>query len=291
MKQKIGNVTLDYTYYSGREQYTDGAIEDVLLEAVKGGKADELLHESDQWAVLYHLSDIRENLLEWYPFEREADILEIGSGCGGLTGLFSRKVHSVTCIELSEKRSMINAYRNKDRANIKIMLGNFEDIRLEQTFDYVTLIGVWEYSGIYISKGGEKSYLYMLEKAKRYLKPDGKIIVAIENKMGLKYWNGAVEDHTGKLYSGMNDYVGEKNVRTFSKQEIVRLLRKAGIEECFFYYPTPDYKLPDCIYTDGKLPEPGDLRDYLKDYNAVSIFKFISIYMWGRKRKDLICKV
>ena len=35
--------------------------------------------------------------------------------------------------------------------------------------------------------------------------------------MGLKYWNGAQEDHTGKQYSGLNDYIDDKNrhVRTF----------------------------------------------------------------------------
>ena len=34
-KEKIGNVELDYTFYSGRDLYSDGKIEDELLQIVK----------------------------------------------------------------------------------------------------------------------------------------------------------------------------------------------------------------------------------------------------------------
>lgn len=145
---------------------------------------------------------------------------------------FKQKAGHVTCIELSEKRSLINAYRNKGSSNIKILLGNFQDIEIDEKYDYVTLIGVWEYSGLYVEH--PTPYLKMLEIVKSYLKKDGKIIIAIENKMGLKYWNGASEDHTGKLYSGLNDYTDCPKLRTFSKPEIECILKEAGISEYTF---------------------------------------------------------
>ena len=248
MEKKIGQVVLDYTFYGGADYYSDGGIEDTILEAVRQGKSEELLKSSNQWPILYHLSDIRENLLEWYPFRPDAKLLEIGSGCGALTGLFCKKVATVTCIELSEKRSLINAERNRDKDNIKIFLGNFEDIILKDKFDYIMLIGVWEYSGLYVND--IEPYSFMLKKIRKYLKPDGKIFIAIENKMGMKYLNGAAEDHTGKMYSGINDYIGEKAVRTFSKPEIQKILDNIGIDNAVFYYPAADYKLPDIIYSD-----------------------------------------
>lgn len=275
MEKKIGKVILDYTFYKGEDLYTDGEIEDIILDSYINDAQNTLLYSSDEWAVLYHVSDIRENLLEWYPITKNDDVLEIGSGCGAITGLLSRKAASVTCIELSEKRSMINAYRNQHDDNIRIMLGNFQDIKLEQKFDYVTLIGVWEYSGLYIS--GQNPYLEMLKSVKRFLRPNGKIIIAIENKMGLKYWNGATEDHTAKLYSGINDYIGEKSVRTFSKPEIIELLAEAGINESCFYYPVADYKLPDQIFTDQIKPCPGNIRYYGKDYNAHRQYSFYDV--------------
>lgn len=272
MIKKIGNMQLDYTYYGGRDLYSDGTIEDTILQIVKNKREEELLYTSNQWPILYHLSDIRENLLEWYPFDKNGNVLEIGSGCGALTGLLSRKAKTVTCIELSEKRSLINAYRNHECNNVKIMLGNFQDIRLREKYDYVTLIGVWEYAGLYITD--ENPYMKLIQTIQGLLKEDGRIFIGIENKMGVKYWNGAGEDHTGHLYSGLNDYIEERNVRTFSKPEIEEIFRKQGIEKYQFFYPTPDYKLPEQIYTENMLPSPGSERNYGKDYNSPRMYHF-----------------
>ncbi len=67
MRKQIGKVVLDYTYYAGEDLYSDGDIEDVLLDIVKKGIQDEVLYSDNRWPVLYHLSNIRENILEWYP--------------------------------------------------------------------------------------------------------------------------------------------------------------------------------------------------------------------------------
>lgn len=273
MQKQIGKVILDYTYYKGEDLYSDGDIEDELLDIVKNRKQQEALYSSNIWPILYHLSDIRENLLEWYPFCDNANILEIGSGCGALTGLLSKKAKQVTCIELSEKRSLINAYRNIDCDNIKILIGNFEDIDIKEKYDYITLIGVWEYSGLYLQD--KCPYIEMLKNVRQYLKENGKIIIAIENKTGIKYWNGAAEDHTGNLFSGINDYTNDsKHVRTFSKPEIENIFKDLEISKYSFYYPMPDYKLPDVIYTDDFLPVPGMERNYGKDYSSNRVYLF-----------------
>lgn len=283
MQEKIGNVILDDEFYSGEDLYSDGFIEDKILDICKRQKQDEVLRISSEWPILYHLSNIRENLLEWYPFTKQDVILEIGSGCGAITGILSRKAKSVTCVELSKKRSLINAYRNEHCDNVTIMLGNLENIKLQQKFDYITLIGVWEYSGLYVK--GSTPYRSMIEMLKAFLKPQGKIIIAIENKMGLKYWNGAPEDHTGRLYSGINDYIGEKNIRTFSKQEIIELLNEAGFAQLKFYYPMPDYKLPDTIYSGNALPQAGSIRCYRSDYSACRLYNFYDATAY-----DQICR-
>ena len=55
-------------------------------------------------------------------------MLEIGSGCGAITGILAKKAGEVTCIELSKMRSTINAFRNRDWENVRILVGNFQDI-------------------------------------------------------------------------------------------------------------------------------------------------------------------
>jgi len=278
-KIKVGGVAIDPSEYPGEDLYSDGVIENNLLEACKAGTIEEMLHESNNWSVLYHLSDMRENIIEWYPIEKDAEILEIGSGCGGITGILSEKAAKVTCIELSKKRSLINAYRHKESDNIEIRLGNFQDIEPKLgKYDFVTLIGVLEYSKLYIRH--KNPFLEMINIAKKHLKKGGKLFIAIENKMGLKYWNGATEDHTGKQYSGLNDYIDSDEVRTFSRGEIIELLEQAGFPVIDFYYPVPDYKIPTSIYSDAFQPVSGMLRTYKKVYSKPRFYNFM---------EDVVC--
>ena len=252
--EKIGNVLLNYQFYKGNDQYSDGDIEDTLLRIVQQDEPyEDVLMRENEWALLYHLSPIRENLLEWYDFGEGKSLLEIGAGCGGITGLFCRKCDRVVAIDLSRRRSMINAHRNKAADNLEIVVGNFEDIRIEEKFDYVTLIGVLEYSIYYINS--PSPFVDMLKRAKAYLKPGGKLIIAIENKYGIKYWAGAREDHTGNLMDGITGYSGVERVRTFSKEGLETLLGEAGFSGLEFYYPLPDYKLPTQVFSQWHLPK------------------------------------
>lgn len=258
---------LNLTFYKGEDLYNDGDVEEEILSICESGRdIQELLRNENRWPLLYHLSDIRHNLLDWYDFEPEGSLLEIGAGCGAVTGLFCDRLKRVVGIDLSKRRSTINVTRNGGRGNLEIFVGNFEDIRLEEKFDYVTLIGVLEYSGYYISQG-ENPYQEMLKRAKAYLKPGGRLILAIENKFGLKYFGGAGEDHTGGFFDGIEDYRKVKGVRTFSKPELAGLLLQAGFEESRFYYPMPDYKLPEAVYSDDFLPKPGMLSHVSDAYD------------------------
>ena len=88
LSEHIGKASLNYRFYQGADQYSDGDIEDVLLIIVQGHDSyeDALMREND-WALLYHLSPIRENLLEWYDFGEGKSLLESGAGCGAITDL------------------------------------------------------------------------------------------------------------------------------------------------------------------------------------------------------------
>ena len=267
MIEKIGKVTINLNYYNGIDAYTDGEVEDELLEIVKKENTDieEIISKSNKWPITYHLSKTRHNILEWYNFGENKTVLEVGSGCGAITGLFSRKAKKVVAVEISKKRSLINAYRNKNCENLEIFVGNLNDIKLEEKFDYITLIGVFEYSrGFTVS---EKPEIDFLNKLKQYLKPDGKIIIAIENKFGLKYWAGALEDHTAVLFDGIQGYLNTEKIATYSKTELEDILKKVDLSEIEFYYPFPDYKMSNMIYSENYLPEIGDLRGLIHNYD------------------------
>lgn len=271
MKERIGNVVLNLEYYSGTDLYSDGAIEDQLLDIVKEHSEEEynsIIAQNRNWPVLYHLSHMRTNIVQWIPIQKTDTVLEIGSGCGAITGTLADKAKEVTCIELSKKRSLINANRNKDRDNIEIMVGNFEEVEkhLTKKYDYITLIGVFEYAASYISSG--EPYENFLRMIAKHLNKGGKIIMAIENKFGLKYWAGCKEDHLRTYFSGLEGYPDGSGVITFTKMELENIAKKSGLDKYEFFYPYPDYKFPMSIYSDKYLPKRGELNNNMRNFDG-----------------------
>ena len=277
MTEQIGKVKLDYSHYPGQDFYCDGAVEDELLEIVKRCRKDEyprIIEEKADWPVLYHLSAQRENIIDWIPFGKTDRVLEIGSGCGAITGALSRKAGSVTCVELSKKRSLVNAYRNRECDNVTIHVGNFKDIEptLPCDYDYICLIGVFEYGQSYM--GTDTPYEDFLKIIQKHLNDKGRLLIAIENKLGMKYFAGCREDHLGSYFTGIENYPGGGGVRTFSRAGLERIFRSAGITRYHFYYPYPDYKFMTSLYSDEYLPKKGELYNNLRNFDRDRMLLF-----------------
>lgn len=281
--EMIGNIMIDDSCYLGKDLYSDGSIEDEMLEIAKSYSEEEfnkIIAERKSWPILYHFSHIRGNIILGLDISKKDKVLEIGSGCGAITGILANKASFVDAIELSMKRTKINAYRHKNFENIKIRVGNFQDVEktLEEKYDLITLIGVFEYASGYIN--GEKPYEEFLKIIKKHLAPNGRIVIAIENKYGLKYWAGCREDHTGNLFESIEGYTKNSGVRTFSKNEIIEIVSSSGLNNIEFYYPYPDYKFPTDIYSDEYLPECGTLVNNMRNYDRsrISLFDEASVY-------------
>lgn len=250
-------------WYNNEDSYSEGEIEDRIVRLIAQNEPEEYVQAiADHycWSVFYHLTHIRRNILNWYPFSGEASVLEIGCGMGALTGMLCDRCRDVTAVELSQRRATATLLRCRKKENLEIIVGNLNDIQFEKKYDYITLIGVLEYQGNYTD--GTDPYRDFLKKIKTLLKPDGKLLIAIENQYGLKYWCGAGEDHTGIPFEGINQYtLSGGKCRTFSRKGLERLIRDSGFAHVFFYYPMPDYKLPTVIYSQGQLPKNENMMD------------------------------
>ena len=277
MIEEIGKVRLDLKHYPGEDYYCDGAVEDELLEITRNYAEVEyprMIEERKSWPILYHLSALRENIVDWLPIDKDMKVLEIGSGCGAITGALARKAGEVTCVELSRKRSMINAYRHMDCENVTIHVGNFQDIEpdLPDDYDYICLIGVFEYAQAYIAS--ENPYDDFLRIIGKHRKDNGCIVIAIENKLGLKYWAGCKEDHLGTWFSSLEDYPEGGVVRTFTRNGLIKAAKRCGFSDISMYYPYPDYKFMTSLYSDAYLPKPGELSSNLRNFDRERLLLF-----------------
>lgn len=294
LPEKIGNVTLNYQFYPGKDLYSDGAIEDEILAIVKNASRVEypsIIEEKKSWPILYHLSPLRGNIVDWLPIKPGDKVLEIGSGCGAITEKLAQKAGNVTCVDLSAKRSHINAYRNQEKDNIEIHVGNFTDIEpsLPEDYDFACMIGVFEYGQSYVHT--ETPYEDFLKIMKKHVKNNGRIVIAIENKFGLKYWAGCKEDHLGTYFGGLEGYPEGGSARTFTRAGLEKIFKNCGIDKYSFYYPYPDYKFPTTVYSDKRLPDPGELTNNMRNFDRDRMVLFNEKYVFDGIIKDRLFDV
>jgi SAM-dependent methyltransferase len=269
--------------------YSDGAeIEERLLRNVvacmdvSDGSA-ELRRCIVDWPSEYHFSPLRANLLRPFSFANQR-VLELGCGCGALTRFLGESGADVVAVEGSTRRAAIAASRCRDLPKVDIYCDNLADFNPASHFDAVTLIGVLEYSRLFVS--GEDPVQSCLESAHDYLKDDGVLYLAIENQLGLKYFNGCGEDHTGIPYFGITDRYAADTPVTFGRKELAQRLHAAGFAEVEFFFPFPDYKLPELLLSERAIAHPslrvGDLlsRVSSRDYGGTPLLSFNESLAW-----------
>lgn len=232
--------------------YSDGdAIEENLYRVLSSVKdrsvlSEELIPYKIDWPTHYHLSAQRANLLRPLQSMLSGEVLELGCGCGGITRYLGETAQQVVAVEGSLRRASIAALRCQDLDNVSIVCDRIQDIDLPlQSFDVVTLIGVLEYARLF--DNSDHPELNLLHKARKFLKPTGVLILAIENQLGLKYFAGFPEDHVGQAMFGINDGYRDNTVATFSRVELEGQLQAAGFVGFEQHIPLPDYKLPVTI--------------------------------------------
>lgn len=238
--------------------YTDGKdVETKILSLLK--EATNLSSQCNiaqshyaDWAIRYHLSAMRGNLLRPFDFSG-LDVLELGAGMGGISRILAETAGHLTIVEGTPERFQGIQARLRDLNNWEGCICNIQNFNPQKKFDVVCLIGVWEYSELYIED--VNPFLFILQKIRNYLKEDGVAIIAIENRVGLKYFSGASEDHSGRHFDGICGYAMSRSVRTFSFQEALSILEDSGFNFVQTYFPHPDYKMPKVLFSERMMQE------------------------------------
>ena len=256
--------------------YCDGnEIEDRIAVAIRQSQditvfSSELSQHCTDWPSIYHLSNSRANILRPFKSLLSGDILEIGAGCGAITRYLGECGGKVLALEGSPRRAEIARSRTRDLSNVTVVADNFENFKSNKRYDVITLIGVLEYANMFVK--GDNPALAMLAHVSSMLKPNGKLIVAIENQLGLKYFAGAPEDHIGIEMYGIEGLYKKNQPQTYGSRVLEDMLKQAGFACSDFMAPFPDYKLPTSI-----IGKSGFLH---KGFDAAA-------FAWQNAKRDL----
>ena len=243
--------------------WRDGAedrMKSIFLSSDDRSSASDFLasHITD-WPSRYHLDRRRTNILRPINFDKSMRVLDVGAGTGVMSRYAAERGAEVVALEGDSMRAELASLRCEG-LNVDVRCGFVNDFDDSEGFDLILVIGVLEYATNH--SAGSSGFL---KKLSQLLNPDGSIVIAIENQMGLAYWMGANEDHLNEPWVGLEGYVSTNSVKTFSKPVLSSLLTDAGFKHQNWLYPFPDYKLPLTILSDRAYMENDrvDLIDQL----------------------------
>ena len=176
---------LNLDFYKEQEETLTAQEEEIIKIINENNKEDyyKIMQENVNLDVILALSKNRQNILDWYPFCKEAAILEICPNFGELTEVLCKNASRVVSIEKSLKKASAIKKRYEDVQNLEVIVGSLENIDINEKFDYITLVGTLENINS-VSNCKLDDFINLLKK---YLKENGTILIAVDNKLGMKY--------------------------------------------------------------------------------------------------------
>lgn len=236
------------------------------IEKHSGNDFNQIVSKDERLEVASYLSELANGLLGWYPYKPDGKILQIGSWFGAFTEMLSFHCKHITIIEQDSYRACMTEKRLSSLKNLDIV--NQEIIEYCRTceikFDYI-IFAVDERIDVIPDVN---SYHEILKAVKVILDDKGKLLLAIPNRLGVKYLCGSPDPNTKVRFGGITEE--SSGLYRFDREELLRLVKEQGYLYVKMYYPMPDHHLTQLIYTDDLRPGEDILEriHVYKDHKA-----------------------
>jgi SAM-dependent methyltransferase len=256
---------------------------ELLLKIAKEYSAEQLAEAVSVYRfpeVFYHFAPSRWNLISWFDGWKGKKVLEIGSECGAYTSYLTRQASRVTCLETSALYQEVNEARHKGTTNTVFLTGAMNKlINTNEKYDCILITQAFAKAASYVCHEDQydmadefmASQKELLKQASELLTKDGRIILAVDNRMGLKYFAGAKEPNTGEYFGGLEGQSGGHGERAFTSAEMEKIFAQIPNLQVETYYPYPDYRYPKMIYSEHYLPKKGELVQNDLDLDAPNL--------------------
>lgn len=219
--------------------------------------------------MIYSMLDFQR--ASWVPMlglDESAVALDIGCGYGAITHAISRVLGEIYSVEAIPERIEFTQerLRQENIRNVRLIQASAMALPfVENSFDLVVVNGILEWVGEWDLKGSPRGVqLRFLRDVGRLLKPDGLLVIGIENRVGYDLLLGST-DHSGipftslvprRMASFMLRHSSTPHHRTklnsnreyrtytYSEQGYRKLLTDAGFAAVSCYWATPGYNQP-----------------------------------------------
>ena len=173
--------------------------------------------------------EFQRGLLGWYHFPVGAAVLFVGQGSTAVTRLLSALPIRLTIVSLKD---------------------SLQD-NLFEKFDFLIAIETLEY----VERPRE-----VLKAWKKLLKPDGCLLLGMNNRLGIRYFCGDRDLYTERNFDGIEGYrrayarVSDQfDGRMYAREELRDMLEETGFPSKF-YSVLPNLRQPALLYAEGYLP-------------------------------------
>lgn len=223
---------------------------------------DTHTHKYGVHSIVYNLVDFNKS------------VLDIGCATGYLAKVLKKKNCETWGIDINDKALRIA--KNFCGKVLKADANNLSKLKISKKFDYILILDVIEHL---VNPEG------CLEKAKKFLKSDGKIIVSTPN---IAHLSTRLKLLFGKFDYEKTGILDENHIRFFTKKSFINILQKLNFNIEMFEYSVDFGQIPffgrilDII-------DPELQKIFTKLFNSILAVQFIAICT--KKRNHYIKKL
>ena len=193
------------------------------------------------------IREIQKSLLRWYAFREGGRILYIGNKTDALAEFLSASAGDTVCLAWQE--TLLPDWQETNRGAYDYLVSVAD---LEQSTQPQNVLAAW----------------------KALLKPDGRMLLGMNNRLGLRYFCGDRDTYTGRSMDSIEDYkrayVSKADPflgRTYDMDALKAMLLEAGLEQFRFFCVLPDLKNPAFLYAEDYLPNEDLANRVFPVYN------------------------
>ena len=157
---------------------------------------------------------IQRGLLQWYDFKPDSMILYTGSEEDAIAEMLRERAGALVCVSCG----------TAGEENFRQNYG--------ERFDYIVSVAALE---------RQLHPERILAGFRNLLKADGKLLLGMNNRLGIRYFCGDRDPYTQRSFDGVEGYrrayVKKEDIfqgRMYSQAELKAMLQGAGWEECRF---------------------------------------------------------